>query len=396
MPSINELANVMTLDPLMYQQAMQQIGVGNQAAQQGLDSGAQDLQAKTLANMFSQQANPLKLQGMQQDLEGGVFSNQIKGVQARNALALEPEEREAKRAHMLSQMDEDALKSLTAKGESLSIRGAAEGDDTMEARGKRMMEAGRKEMESRYKGQVALDKATAAAQSKLEGIQYGADAATQRSAASDASRERVALTRAQKSSSKATDILANVASGKLGYEKAATAFETMSAMEDDPGLAEKYSKLAITFANARDKDVDKMSGKPDLAAMGIEVNQFKTPLGTSAGMGARPAAAPTQGSGPTNSTESGMARDLAPLLAKVNSPEEIQGEIQATTAMLPSLSGKDRAQAEQYIAGLKQKLGGGSKAAAPMSSLPPGSKQIGTSGGKPVYQTPDGKQFLGK
>jgi hypothetical protein len=30
-----------------------------------------------------------------------------------------------------------------------------------------------------------------------------------------------------------------------------------------------------------------------------------------------------------------------------------------------------------------------------INTLPPGSKQIGTSGGRPVYQTPDGKKFLG-
>lgn len=29
-----------------------------------------------------------------------------------------------------------------------------------------------------------------------------------------------------------------------------------------------------------------------------------------------------------------------------------------------------------------------------LSSLPPGAKQVGTSGGKPVYQTPDGKKFI--
>jgi hypothetical protein len=31
---------------------------------------------------------------------------------------------------------------------------------------------------------------------------------------------------------------------------------------------------------------------------------------------------------------------------------------------------------------------------APISKLPPGSKQIGTSGGRPVFQTPDGKKFI--
>ena len=30
------------------------------------------------------------------------------------------------------------------------------------------------------------------------------------------------------------------------------------------------------------------------------------------------------------------------------------------------------------------------------ASLPPGAKQVGTSGGKPVYQTPDGKRFIGE
>ncbi len=34
------------------------------------------------------------------------------------------------------------------------------------------------------------------------------------------------------------------------------------------------------------------------------------------------------------------------------------------------------------------------KASAPISSLPEGARQIGTSGGKPVYQTPDGRKFI--
>ena len=75
MPTISELANVMTLDPLMYQQAMQQIGVGNQAAQQGLDMGTQDLRAKSLANLYSEQANPIKLQQEQANLAGTGFEN---------------------------------------------------------------------------------------------------------------------------------------------------------------------------------------------------------------------------------------------------------------------------------------------------------------------------------
>lgn len=38
--------------------------------------------------------------------------------------------------------------------------------------------------------------------------------------------------------------------------------------------------------------------------------------------------------------------------------------------------------------------GGAAAKAAPIKALPAGAKQIGTSGGKPVYQTPDGKRFI--
>ena len=31
----------------------------------------------------------------------------------------------------------------------------------------------------------------------------------------------------------------------------------------------------------------------------------------------------------------------------------------------------------------------------PVAALPKGAKQVGTSGGRPVYETPDGKRFIG-
>jgi len=44
--------------------------------------------------------------------------------------------------------------------------------------------------------------------------------------------------------------------------------------------------------------------------------------------------------------------------------------------------------------GAKPSGGGGGGGGGGGSVLPPGARQIGTSGGKPVYQTPDGKQFI--
>jgi hypothetical protein len=51
----------------------------------------------------------------------------------------------------------------------------------------------------------------------------------------------------------------------------------------------------------------------------------------------------------------------------------------------PKLTDKNKPKATNKAAG---------KSAVP--SLPPGAVQIGTSNGKPVYQTPDGKKFIAK
>lgn len=49
----------------------------------------------------------------------------------------------------------------------------------------------------------------------------------------------------------------------------------------------------------------------------------------------------------------------------------------------------------QFTPAPKNKAGGNQNNVAVVNTLPAGSKQIGTSNGKPVYQTPDGKQFIG-
>jgi hypothetical protein len=53
-------------------------------------------------------------------------------------------------------------------------------------------------------------------------------------------------------------------------------------------------------------------------------------------------------------------------------------------------SGERRAAARDKLTGSAP-----AKTAAKLSTLPAGAKQIGTSGGRPVYQTPDGKRFIG-
>ena len=61
----------------------------------------------------------------------------------------------------------------------------------------------------------------------------------------------------------------------------------------------------------------------------------------------------------------------------------------------PREAGKTNQERQQYVRSVAATLLGKDAAPAP-TSLPPGAKQVGTSGGKPVYQTPDGKRFIGE
>jgi hypothetical protein len=65
---------------------------------------------------------------------------------------------------------------------------------------------------------------------------------------------------------------------------------------------------------------------------------------------------------------------------------------------------RKRAQIDQDYNALRGRVGLPERAAEPtkpeqpkaLPALPKGAKQIGTSGGKPVYETPDGKRFIAK
>lgn len=101
---------------------------------------------------------------------------------------------------------------------------------------------------------------------------------------------------------------------------------------------------------------------------------------------------------------------------KTQTPEKLATTLNAITGLIRtypenSMEPSDlaarkelQATAREIAAELKKRgLPGAAPAAAPapaapkttLSALPPGAKQIGTSKGKPVYQTPDGRKFIG-
>lgn len=85
----------------------------------------------------------------------------------------------------------------------------------------------------------------------------------------------------------------------------------------------------------------------------------------------------------TNKKDAGdylrAATNTMKLVEDAETPEEAK-ELRDMAKLMFRLAGVDPDKAKQVV--------------APVSQLPPGAKQIGTSGGKPVYQTPDGKKFI--
>lgn len=78
----------------------------------------------------------------------------------------------------------------------------------------------------------------------------------------------------------ASDIISRVQSGKLTFEKAATAFEVMASMEEDPEKKQQYATMARNFeqANLNAKNAT-AQGKPDMAGSGIATQTVKPALG---------------------------------------------------------------------------------------------------------------------
>lgn len=383
LPSITELGAMGGLDPFAFSQAQNQVSLGNQQAQQGLEQGAANLQATGLQNLFNEQNNPQLVQAQGQINQGRGYTNREAAVKAQQTEDLSGADTNAKRAKMLADLDEDTLKSLTAKGEAFSIRGAGEGNADMEAAGKRMMEAGRKELAARAAQGSKEDIARQQAEAKLAGYQAGLQG------------RMYAADRGLEGRKYAADTIAKV--------KAATANGTPKTMEaayvkaigdlqanpTDPAAKEYADAMYDTMMAARQA----ASGtKIDTAAV-ADMPKIGTPTRPPITQ-QRTVAAPEQGS------SSAATMETAPGTRPVV-PPSYQQQLNATQAetlqreYLKTAPGSvDEASAARELAAIKAPVP--KRPAAAPTGLPPGSKQIGTSGGRPVYQTPDGNQFIGK
>ena len=116
----------------------------------------------------------------------------------------------------------------------------------------------------------------AAYRSHIDGLKISAQSAENVARINATSRETVANAK-----KKATDIVGQVQSGKLSYEKAAVAFSVMSEMETDPVDKAKYLQMAQTYEqlNLNAKNAASQGKIDPGAATGLPTIQTPTVLG---------------------------------------------------------------------------------------------------------------------
>ena len=112
--------------------------------------------------------------------------------------------------------------------------------------------------------------------SHIDGLKLSAQSAENVARINATSREAVANAK-----KKATDIVGQVQSGKLSYEKAAVAFSVMSEMETDPVDKAKYLQMAQTYEqlNLNAKNAASQGKIDPGAATGLPTIQTPTVLG---------------------------------------------------------------------------------------------------------------------
>jgi hypothetical protein len=118
----------------------------------------------------------------------------------------------------------------------------------------------------------------AAYRSHIDGLKLAGETSKEVARIGATSREAVANAK-----KKATDIVGQVQSGKLSYEKAAVAFSVMSEMETDPVDKAKYLQMAQTYEqlNLNAKNAASQGKIDPGAATGLPTIQTPTVLGGS-------------------------------------------------------------------------------------------------------------------
>lgn len=260
LPSFSELGQMEFMSPMAFQQAQNQMGLANQFQQQNLAMGQEDLRAKALANMFSEQSNPLKINKLGLENEGMGYENTVKQVEADTAAALKEENIMAKRQKMLAELDENKLKQFMSRAEMEMMSD----DPKLQASGQKKIMMSKAELDRRNKQQDELAKIAAQGQNSLAVANVGAAATRYSADKNAASRQALAAAKGQG----ASDIYTALRTGKMTPDKAAIAAYALSEVESDPVERERLLGIAkVAEGLVQNKAAASKVGTPDIGAM---------------------------------------------------------------------------------------------------------------------------------
>jgi hypothetical protein len=274
LPSLADLTGAMgAWNPQAYLQAQQNLDLNQQFLQQGLQQKQQENEKINLQNQFDAANNPNKLQTTILDNTSKQNANVISGLGAERARAnqqnlLDEDQRKAvinATDDEMKQFDQHVGQLLRSNDPNERLQGA-----TLQTYIPAFQEARRVHQESLDKIKLQTDSAQ-----KVEGMRAG-------------SNERIAqmnidagkFNRNTKAGGAVLDIQQAVQQGKMTAEKAAVALHGAAMFASDPDEAKKYQDMASQYENfAMNQRNAQAGGKPDLAKLGVAVQEVSPALG---------------------------------------------------------------------------------------------------------------------
>lgn len=353
LPSISELGQMDFLPSAQFQQANNQINLANMFQQQNLATGQEDLLTKQLANQLTQQTNPLKTQRMGLENTGLDIANTIKNVEARTKQALEPDDINAQRQKMLTELDDDKLKQFASRASWEMMQD----DPKLQASGLRKIMASKAEFDRRNKQSDVLEKVAAEGANSANVANIHAGASRDVANINSDARRAVAETKAKG----VQDFDQALAQGKFKTLESALTYATMQAQfAQNPDEQATWTNRARQLETlTQNKALAGSAGKIDPgAATGLPTIQTRSGFAT-------PTAQPgVQGAfdlGPNNER-------LAGVVEKIRAIPDPQERANAAKALENQVNGK-----------------------APQAGATP-SAQVQAPAGKVAVISPDGKK----
>jgi len=264
-PTAQELNTMWGTNPVALMQQQNQIGLANQFAQQGLQRGTEDIRQRQLANLFSEQSDPLKLQQQQLANEGAGLTNRQSGVTTRLAEGTEGDQLMAQKKKLAMEASDADIKMMGNMGQQL----AYSRNPQERAMGVELMKQHKDFLQLRETSRLQQQNQLAAI-----GAQ-GVEARKTQQQAIDAGKFLKS-----NSNSLSLSIEDQLRSGKLNFEKAAVLLNNaaMAAqMEGDVEKAQLYQGMANDYNNkhiaSRQAGAQaQLGGKADMSQFGIQPN----------------------------------------------------------------------------------------------------------------------------